>query len=223
MLSKGGVDKSSLGTWTGSSLDAQPHGDEGQRREYPVPLELGRRRRRISLRLRGPDRAVFRRHAVDSAGKPGLIVGRCRCGAGVHEVGRIDQGLTNPASMESLEDDVRKSMSAGSSALGLNWTYMYAQANDPKESKEAGKITISPVPDGGGGRISVNGSMALTITAGSKHQDAAWTYVQYLSSKPVQEQYVTDSLPIWSPPTRTRRWSRAPPTWWPRPRSSWPT
>jgi len=140
--------------------------------------------------------ASFGGTLFDPAGKPAFTTGGA-VKALEFMKSTLDEGLTDPASMESLEDDVRKSMSAGTTAFGLNWTYMYAQSNDPKLSKEVGKIAISPVPDGGGGRISVNGSSALAITAGSKHRDAAWKYVEYLSSKPVQEQYIADSLPIW--------------------------
>jgi multiple sugar transport system substrate-binding protein len=140
--------------------------------------------------------ASFGGTLFDAAGKPAFTTGGALKALEFMK-STLDKGLTDPASLESLEDDVRKSMSAGSTAFGLNWTYMYAQANDAKESKQAGKISISPVPDGGSGRISVNGSMALTITAGSSQKDAAWTYVQYLSSKAVQEKYVSDSLPIW--------------------------
>lgn len=109
----------------------------------------------------------------------------------------IDEGLTSKASLESLEDDVRKSFVAGSTAMALNWTYMYASATDKAQSKVADDVLIQPVPGGPGGRISTNGSMALAITTGSSNKDTAWAYVQTLASRPVQEKYVGDSLPIW--------------------------
>jgi len=193
MLAKAGVAKDSLGTWPGVVAAAKALKTKGVV-EYPLLWSWSQAEALICDYAALT--ASFGGTLFDPAGKPAFTTGGA-VKALEFMKSTIDDKLTNPASMESLEDDVRKSMSAGSSALGLNWTYMYAQANDPKQSKEAGKITISPVPDGGGGRISVNGSMALTITAGSKHQDAAWTYIQYLSSKPVQEQYVADSLPIW--------------------------
>ena len=37
----------------------------------------------------------------------------------------LDEGLSNPASREYLEEDVRKSFSNGDAAFALNWTYMY--------------------------------------------------------------------------------------------------
>ena len=44
----------------------------------------------------------------------------------------------------------------------------------------------------------VNGSMGLGITATSQHPQEAWTYISYMTSKPVQEKYARLSLPIWA-------------------------
>ena len=66
----------------------------------------------------------------------------------------LDDGLTNPNSHEYLEEDVRKVFSNGEAAFALNWTYMYNLANDPKESKIAGKVGIVPAP-GVDGKIDV--------------------------------------------------------------------
>jgi multiple sugar transport system substrate-binding protein len=111
----------------------------------------------------------------------------------------LDSGLSNPNSMESLEEDVRKAFSEGSAALALNWTYMYAAANDPAQSKVTGKVAVSPTPAGpGGSGPGVNGSMALCVSSGSKNQDAAWQFISYLTSQPVQNKYAKSSLPCWA-------------------------
>jgi multiple sugar transport system substrate-binding protein len=108
-----------------------------------------------------------------------------------------DEGLTNPASTESLEEDVRRIISQGQAAMGLNWTYMYALANDPKQSQVAGQIAVAHTPSGSGGAPGVNGCMGICVASGSKNQDAAWKYVSYLTSQPVQDKYAKLSLPIW--------------------------
>jgi multiple sugar transport system substrate-binding protein len=109
-------------------------------------------------------------------------------------------GLTNPNSKEFLEEDVRKVFENGDAAFALNWTYMYNMANDPKDSKVAGKVGVVPAPGvAGTSEVSaVNGSMGLGITTTSKHPDEAWTYITYMTSKPVQEKYARLSLPIWA-------------------------
>jgi len=43
----------------------------------------------------------------------------------------------------------------------------------------------------------VNGSMGLGITTTSKHPDAAWNYITYMTSQKVQNAYSKLSLPIW--------------------------
>ena len=111
----------------------------------------------------------------------------------------LDSGVTNPHSTEYLEEDVRKVFSNGDAAFALNWTFMYGLANDPKESRVVGQIGVVPAP-GVEGKSSVtapNGSMGLGIAAHSAHPDEAWRYIEYLTSRPVQDKYAKLSLPIW--------------------------
>jgi multiple sugar transport system substrate-binding protein len=111
----------------------------------------------------------------------------------------MTDGLSNPNSVEYLEEDVRKVFSSGEAAFALNWTYMYNLADKPGESAVAGKVGIVPAPgvEGISTASAVNGSMALGITTGSTKADLAWTYIQFMTSQPVQNQYARLSLPIW--------------------------
>jgi multiple sugar transport system substrate-binding protein len=136
---------------------------------------------------------------LDSSGKPAF-----QTGGGLealqYMVDTIDQGLTNPNSREYLEEDVRRVFSSGQAAFALNWTYMYNLANDAKESQIVGKVGVVPAPGvkGKSEASAVNGSMGLGITATSQHPQEAWTYISYMTSKPVQEKYARLSLPIWA-------------------------
>ncbi len=109
-------------------------------------------------------------------------------------------GLTNPNSKEFLEEDVRRVFQNGEAAFALNWTYMYNMANDPKDSKVAGKVGVVPAPgvEGKSTVSAVNGSMGLGITSTSKHPDEAWKYITFMTSQPTQNQYAKLSLPIWA-------------------------
>lgn len=109
----------------------------------------------------------------------------------------LDEKLSNPASTESLEEDVRRIISQGEAAMALNWTYMFSLANDPNESQVAGQIDIAHTPKGPVGAPGVNGSMGMAIANGSQNQDAAWKYIQFMTSQKVQNQYAKLSLPIW--------------------------
>lgn len=109
-------------------------------------------------------------------------------------------GLTNPNSKEFLEEDVRRVFQNGEAAFALNWTYMYNMANNPKDSKVAGKVGVVPAPgvEGKSTVSAVNGSMGLGITSTSKHADEAWKYITFMTSQATQNQYARLSLPIWT-------------------------
>lgn len=111
----------------------------------------------------------------------------------------LKKGLTNPSSREYFEEDVRRVFSNGEAAFAMNWTYMYNLANDPKESKVAGKVGVIPAPGVTGKSMAsgVNGSMGLGIPSNSDNPDEAWKYIQFLTSKAVQDRYAKLSLPIW--------------------------
>ncbi|MFE9201307.1 extracellular solute-binding protein [Micromonospora sp. NPDC007230] len=110
----------------------------------------------------------------------------------------LDTKLTNPNSVESLEEDVRKIFSDGQAAMALNWTYMFNAANDPQQSKIAGKVGVATTPSGPASAPGVNGSMALSVSSGSRNQKAAWTYISYITSAEVQDKYAKSSLPCWT-------------------------
>ena len=110
----------------------------------------------------------------------------------------ITDGLTDPASLTFLEDDTDKSMAAGKTAMELNWESTLRDQNDSSISKVVGQIGVSAPPKGASGdNPGVNGSMALAIPTGSKHKDAAWTFIKYITSEAVQDKYVTSSMTNW--------------------------
>ena len=109
-------------------------------------------------------------------------------------------GVTNPNSKEYLEEDVRRVFQNGEAAFALNWTYMFNLANNPAESKVAGKVGVVPAPgvEGVSSVSAVNGSMGLGITTTSQHPDEAWTYIVFMTSQASQNAYARLSLPIWT-------------------------
>ncbi|QND38104.1 extracellular solute-binding protein [Rhizobium leguminosarum bv. viciae] len=115
-------------------------------------------------------------------------------------VSSYSSGLTNPNSKEFTEEDVRKVFENGDAAFALNWTYMYNMANDPKDSKVAGKVGVVPAPGvaGKSEASAVNGSMGLGITSASKHPDEARKYITFMTSQATQNAYAKLSLPIWA-------------------------
>jgi multiple sugar transport system substrate-binding protein len=133
---------------------------------------------------------------LDSSGKPAFNTGG---GLTALETMRksIQDGTTNPASTESLETDVVKIVSQGQAAMALNWTFMFALANDPSQSNVAGQVAVAHTPSGPAGAPGCNGSMALSISSGSRHKDEAWKFIEFITSQNIQDQYAKLSLPIW--------------------------
>lgn len=115
-------------------------------------------------------------------------------------VNSLKDGLSNPASTQSVEDDVRKVMSQGQAAFMLNWTYAYALENDKTQSKVAGQVDVEPLP--GTSAVpypapSVNGAMGLAIAKNTKYPTQALEYIEYLSSQQVEDKYAALSLPFY--------------------------
>ncbi len=112
-----------------------------------------------------------------------------------------DEGLLNPNSLEYLEEDVRRVFSSGDAAFTLNWAYMHGLAIDPAESKlsadEVGVMTL-PGKSGVKEHAAMSGSMGLSVMSKTEHPEEAFLYIQYLTSKPVQDTYSNLQLPVWS-------------------------
>lgn len=110
-------------------------------------------------------------------------------------VDTLESGLSNPNSTEYLEQDVLDSFIAGEAAFALNWSFMYSEV---KNSDMADNLGIALVP--GSDNVDSNtvyGGEGLGITSGSENPDEAWKYIQYLTSKEVQENNIEMTLPIW--------------------------
>lgn len=113
----------------------------------------------------------------------------------------IDNGLTNPASVSYVEEDVRNVFSQGKAAFALNWLYMYDLVNlNPDESQVTGQIEMALMPAFAGKGVqsaTIDGSMGFSVAATSPNADAAWKYVEYLTSEDVQNRYSAHLLPVW--------------------------
>jgi multiple sugar transport system substrate-binding protein len=136
---------------------------------------------------------------LDASGKPAF-----QTGGGVVALQfmkmLLDQGLAAPASTTTDEAGVLKAFAQGHIALNLNWTFQLAGAKDPKQSLVTkDEILIMHTPKGTAATApGCNGGQPLMIASGTKHPNEAWEYIKFMTSQPVQNQYVADSLPIWA-------------------------
>jgi multiple sugar transport system substrate-binding protein len=78
----------------------------------------------------------------------------------------------------------------GDAIFMRNWTYAYALANDPTNSKIAGKFDVHAMCYGGSQTTghSCIGGWNLAINAFSKHVDASWKFIQYMLGPYAQRQ-----------------------------------
>jgi multiple sugar transport system substrate-binding protein len=110
----------------------------------------------------------------------------------------LTEGISNPNSLEFLEDNVLATFANGDAAFGLNWTYMYGGATDATKSKVVNDVGVALIP-GSDKAVSatVNGGQPLSISAGSRQQDAAWKYILYMAGKDFQRKHAANAVPIW--------------------------
>jgi trehalose/maltose transport system substrate-binding protein len=95
--------------------------------------------------------------------------------------------ISPPAVTSYQEDESLNAFQAGNSAFMRNWPYAYAIANDPKQSKVAGKVDVAPLPhDTGQESVGTLGGWQLGVNKFSKNQDAAIEFVRYMTSQQVQ-------------------------------------
>ncbi len=138
---------------------------------------------------------------MDDAGKPSF-----NNEAGVETlqwmVDSIDAGLVNPASISYVEEDVRNTFSQGKAAFAINWLYMYdLAALNPEESQVVGQVKMSLIPVFEGNAqpsSSINGSMGFSVIEKSPVREAAWKYVQFLTSEEIQNEYSAHLIPVYS-------------------------
>ncbi|MHB0927944.1 MAG: extracellular solute-binding protein [Candidatus Nanopelagicales bacterium] len=193
-LAKAKVDVAQLDTWDGVLKAAKAMKTAGIA-QYPLIWSWQQAEALICdyTQLLG----AFGGQFLDASGKPAF-----NSGGGVAALEfmykSVKDGLSNPTSMQSLEEDVRRVFSAGQASMALNWTYMYGLANDPKQSQISGNVGVLQTPKGPAGQPGVNGSMALSLATGSKSPDAGWKFISFLTSKEQQDKYAISSLPVWA-------------------------
>jgi len=194
MLSQAGVDPSTLGTWDGVLTAARALKSKGVVK-YPLAWSWDQAEAIMCdyTQLVGAWGGSF----VDSSGNLTL-----NQGGAVKALewmrGTIESGLTNPASTTFAEADVEKTLNNAQAAFGLNWTYYFASSNTRANSKVVGDIVVQQTPKGPAGKQpGVNGAMAVSISSGSQNQDAAWKFIEFITSEPELDKYAAQALPIW--------------------------
>ena len=88
--------------------------------------------------------AAFGGAMFDANGKPTLTAGNKRALDFMAKT--LSDGLSNPASLESTENEVLASFINGDAAFVLNWTFVYNEALDATKSKIVKDIGVALIP-----------------------------------------------------------------------------
>jgi multiple sugar transport system substrate-binding protein len=79
----------------------------------------------------------------------------------------------------------------GNAAFARNWNYMWAIAQDPKQSKVVGKVGVIPMlhEPGQSTGYSTLGGWNFFVNASSKNPDAAWEFINFMIGSTAQNYY----------------------------------
>lgn len=108
----------------------------------------------------------------------------------------------DPGSLTSDYETVANVFNMGQSAFFIQaWPGIYQSANDPEQSMIVGAVAVADYALGENGVQSVlTLPEAMAIPTASKNKDAAWAYIEYMSSKAFDKRKAETigALPIWS-------------------------
>jgi len=77
----------------------------------------------------------------------------------------------------------------GKALFHRNWPYAWEVANDPKQSKIAGQVSMMPLPSFPGHKsVATLGGWQMGISRFSRNPQLAWQFVEYMTSREAQKQ-----------------------------------
>ncbi len=111
--------------------------------------------------------------------------------------------ICDPASLTSDYESVANVFNMGGSAFFLQaWPGVYSSANDEDSSDIVGQIAVgtSAIHADGEEQVVLTLPEAMAIPKNSQHKDAAWKYIEYMSSKEFDKERAEaiGSIPVWT-------------------------
>src|SRR5262249_34767625 len=95
----------------------------------------------------------------------------------------IVRGTSPAETLTYGEEQVRFAFQNGRAAFMRNWPYALPLVEDPRQSRVAGRVGVAPMPAAPGGRpTAALGGSQLAANARSRHADAAWKLVAFLTA-----------------------------------------
>ncbi len=101
--------------------------------------------------------------------------------------------VTNPSSLSFVEQDARQSFMQGKSAMIPVWWWAYSSMISSKSSKlTADQVAFSGMPSYKGKTKTYAISMPFSVSKYSKHQDASWEFLKWLSNPAMDKKNATE-------------------------------
>ena len=100
----------------------------------------------------------------------------------------INASKISPSDVLSWDEEPsRRPFTSGEGAFLRNWSYVYAIAQDPKQSSVVDKVGVAPLPHFAGGRSAAClGGYQYGVNANSKNREAAIDFLTWMSSPAMQ-------------------------------------
>ncbi len=113
----------------------------------------------------------------------------------------LREGWIPKSSLTYEEESSWADFESGKLLFLNNWPFIYSQASQPgPANKVYGKVGVAPLPGLDGPGSSSLGGANLAVSAYSRHQRTALSFIQYLTSLPQEKQLLIDSgfPPVWA-------------------------
>lgn len=113
----------------------------------------------------------------------------------------LREGWIPKSSLTYEEESSWADFESGKLLFLNNWPFIYSQASRPgSANKVYGKVGVAPLPGLDGPGSSSLGGANLAVSAFSRHQRTALSFIQYLTSLPEEKELLTDSgfPPVWA-------------------------
>ncbi|MBC6417504.1 MAG: ABC transporter substrate-binding protein [Prochloron sp. SP5CPC1] len=105
----------------------------------------------------------------------------------------VKEGISPPGVTTYQEEETRLLFQNGKAVFLRNWPYVFSLASQDN-SPIQGKFAIKPMPSAPGQPSGAcQGGWGMGIAATSKHPDAAWKLIQFMSSEEVQRRFILDN------------------------------
>ena len=147
--------------------------------------------------------ASFGGKLIDEAGHP--VMGKDEKTKAAYEflVEGLQNGFIDPSSLTSSQETTNDVSCMGETFMFLQaWPSVYANANNEEVSNIVGEIEVADTVIHAEGEEGIIMTLpeAMAITSTSQHKDAAWQFIQFISSRENEKQksIKLGALPIWT-------------------------